>query len=217
MTFRLTTMAAALIGAPALALAQCPTGADLASGISFRLDDGAKETYKAEGSDRVVVTYVAEDGYQSRLVLGKGIYLLEFAEVADGAVDPDTRVTYSHSLTPEKMPIPQAQGRWVSEVAVLDAGTPASEIHNHKFGPNTQITIGECSYDMMPITVFYNDADRTIDHLEYMPSLGFAVLAGSSYLGEDEEREEEFYTYFDIQAERSGGGSSGGKKGKKSE
>ena len=205
-----------LILVPSLAWSQsaCPTGADLAGGIQFELDGEATETYKTINEGVVSVEYKASDGYQSRILLGKGIYLLEFAEIVDGNIDTSSRTTYSHELKPVNMPDPTPMGRWVSKAAVLDAGSPYSEIQNHSFGPMTTLTIGSCSYDMIPISVHYDDEDRTIDLLEYMPDLGLAILSGSSSLDENGTRVDDVYSYFSIRAAGPAAGS-GGKKGKK--
>jgi len=213
-THRIATATCAFLACSGLASAQCPTEKDLRTGIEFTVDGENSEIYKAENPNIVSVLYSAPDGYQSRILLGKGIYLLEFAELVDGTPDASSRTTYSHALQPEDMPMPKPMGRWVSEAAILEGGSPGKEIHNHSFGPLTELTIGTCSYDMIPIKVRYDDEDQTIDELEYLPSLGIALLAGVSY-DEGDERTVEVYSYTAVTKARGDGGSSGGKKGKK--
>lgn len=206
---------------PALAFAQgaCPTGADLSRGIEFKIGDGATEVYKDNGNGIVQVDFRAPDGFESRVLLGKGIYLLESSEVSNGSIVPSSRITYSHALQPADMPIPRPMGRWVSEAATMADNRPGREVHNHAFGPATTLTIGACSYDMIPITLHYGDPDGTIDHLEYLPDLGLAMLVGSSYTDADGMRQDDVYSYISLEAMGGGrppsGGSSGsGKKGK---
>lgn len=211
---RLTLICFLLAPTFAFGQAACPTGNDLAGGIQFELEGDATETYTTLNDGVVSVIYKASDGFESRILLGKGVYLLEFAEVVNGNVDASTRTTYSHELQPTNMPDPKPMGRWVSQAAVLESGTPFKEVHNHQFGPLTELTIGGCSYDMIPVTVYYDDDDRSIDLLEYMPELGLAILSGSSSLDENGERIEDVYSYFSIKSTGPAARPSG-KKGKK--
>lgn len=217
MRHALLSLTAAALAMPALAQDQtCPTGADLATGIAFEMAGGDREVYRAGDTDSTVeVNFTAPDGYASRILLGKGIYLLEFAEIVDGQPDLEGRITYGHAFPPPQMPDPKPEGRWVSQVATLDAGEPYTEVHNHKFGPMTELTLGTCRFDMIPITVHYDDEETTVDHLEYLPELGLALLAGSDYDDEDGERQRDVYTYLSAKAAKAPSKADGGKKGKK--
>lgn len=55
---------------------------------------------------------------------------------------------------------------------------------SHIFGPNTEITIGKCSYDMIPIISIYHSLDGYEERLNYLPEFGFAYLVEMKDPGE---------------------------------
>lgn len=199
---------------PILAQAACPTAADMAGGIAFTIDGTEQETYSTFAPGVVASVYESSDGNLLRALLGKGIYLLEFADLEDGKPVPNSRTTFSHIFKPTDMPEPKANAVWVSELTKLEQGSPIRETHDHRFGDLTQITFGRCTYDMIPVEVSYGDELETLDSYAYLPQLGFAIYLAYSHI-EDGERSVENYTYSDIRAvgAPAGTGSGKGKKG----
>ncbi|MEL7115107.1 MAG: hypothetical protein AAGP08_05865 [Pseudomonadota bacterium] len=185
---------------PALAQAQeaCPTAADLQAGIVFDIGEGEKEVYKDIGNGVIEVTYSDTEGFESRTLLGQGVYLLELVDLEDGQPVPISRTTYSHKLTPVDMPKPSPNSSWTSEVVSLNDGNLEREVHDHRFGAAGNITLGACTYDKIRVTVHYDDGDNSVDTLEYLPDLGVGLLVGVAYDNGDGTRTDDVYRYFDV-------------------
>lgn len=209
----------AFLASPVIAHAACPTQSDLAEGIGFDIAGGGTETYKALNNGVIEVVYSDSDGFSSRTMLGQGAYLLEVIDLDNGAPDPSTRITYSHVLAPEDMPVPRPNGGWVSKVASMEGGSVTQEVQDHTFGPMGTLTVGACSYDTFEITVRYDDADESIDTIAYLPELGIGLLVGIAYNGSEGERVDDRFSYFDLRtmAPAAPPAASDGRKGKKSE
>ena len=164
------------------ALAQCPTKADLSTGIRFTLASGETETFRASGDAVVESLFVAPDPQANRVLLAHGVYLLEYVDVENGVLQPDTRATYSYPMKAPDMPLPQPGGSWTVTAAVFDRGELRSENQVYAFGASSQITFQTCSYQMFPIEIAYpNDPDLSGDVLHYLPELGLSYLAESTY------------------------------------
>jgi hypothetical protein len=186
-----------LAAAPLAAQDACPTASDLANGITFDLTGTETETYRDAGNGVVEVIYSDGEGFQTRTLLGQGAYLLEIVDLENGTPVPDTRTTYAHIFPPAEMPKPQPEMVWASQVTTTGDGF-GQELHDHRGGVLSTITVGTCRYDTFRLTVTYDDADNTIDTLQYLPELGFALLVGVAYNEEDGTRVEDVYSYVDV-------------------
>lgn len=169
---------------PTMGLAQCPTKADLEIGIRFTLDTGATESFRILPSGVTEAVFHKKGEFTNRVYLAQGVYLLELIDLENGAPVPDTRVAYSYAITPKDMPIPQPNGSYAITATVLDGGEVRKEVQDHKFGPPSTITFGNCQYDMFKIAITYpGDTANNKDILNYMPALGISYLAQSTYDG----------------------------------
>lgn len=178
--------------APTLSYAQCPTGADLVTGIRVTEPDGSTDTYRRDSEHLVESQYRFEPGTGARSLLAKGIYMILAQDVEAGRIVPGARSTYTYPLPPDQMPLPEPGGSWTADVVTLDSEGLSSETHVITFGALTQITFGACSYRMIPIEVRYGEDDGELLH--YLPDLGFALL-GAYGVGANRES----YTYNKIE------------------
>lgn len=177
---------------PTLAFAECPTGADLATGIRVIDSDGATDTYKTNGENMVESQYRFEPGEGARSLLAQGVYMVLAQDIENGEITAGTRSTFTYPLAPGQMPVPEAGGQWVADVVTLDSDGMSTTTHQMNFGAETQFAIGACSYRMIPIEVRYDEDDGEL--LYYLPELGFALLGG---FGVGANRET--YTYTKIE------------------
>jgi hypothetical protein len=184
--------------APLAALAQCPTAADLETGIRFSVDQDATETFRTVRPGVVEAIFSYEDGFASRNLLAKGVYLLEVVDIVDGVPDMGTRTTFAFPRNAEDMPLPETGAPLQFDVVVNDAGAFNRESQDYVVGSRTQVTIGTCTYDMLPIDVSFDPSpDNTVERLHYLPALGIAYLAASTYDGGRDD-----YDYNAIEALR---------------
>lgn len=161
---------------PTLAFADCPTGADLATGIRVIDSDDASDTYTAQSEHLVESQYRYEPGDGARSILAQGIYMVLAQDIEDDRIVAGSRSTYTYPLTPGNMPTPEPGGVWTADVVTLDRDGISTTSHHMEFGAETQLAIGVCSYRMIPIEVRYDEDDGEL--LYYLPDLGFALLGG---------------------------------------
>lgn len=186
----LATMAA-LSAAPGAARA-CPTAADLDRGIRFQVDDTATEVFRRLSGTRVQSDY-GGDGFVSRTILVKGLYLAELVDVEDGAPVPRTRTTYGlPDASDLSEPVPGESFR----VSVRSDGPDGTETEDqiYTFGRAATVNFGACAYDMVPVDLSYVGSDVR-EVLHYLPQLGIAYVA--EYHDDDVD---EHYTYYRIEA-----------------
>ncbi len=178
------------------AFAQCPTGADMHTGVRITDLDGVSETYRTDGADFVRGEWSDGSDSGSRFLLLKGLYVVEQFDTENGQVVAGTRTTHAYPLRPADAPLPVEGGRWDTEVITLDPEGSRTTRESHIFGPPTQITIGGCSYEMMPVIGVFHDDDGYEETLHYLPELGFSYLVETRPKNEAAER----YTYIRIEA-----------------
>jgi hypothetical protein len=178
---------------PAAVLAQCPTHSDLDRGILFYVEGGDTEKFRQSTNGLIEATYMYGPGEGSRVLLAQGIYLVELIDIENNQLKPDTRSTYGFPLTMDKLPKPSPGGIWSVRAVSLDEDGLTSEMQIYRFGAMTELTIGACSYDMIPIEIRYPEDDDTVDFLHYMPALKLSYLSGT----QDSDGASS-YVYYDI-------------------
>lgn len=189
----------ALAMMPTLSVA-CPTAADLTQGgILFTAESGDTELFSTLSDGVVQALYTATDGAQSRVLLGRGVYLLEYTEVQNGIPNYFERVAYGFPISPEKLPLPQTDDNYEVAVAVWDYGELHREDQVYNFGPVETIDMAGCTLERMKVTVSYHNEDQTVDDIHYFPKLGISYLAGSSY-GVGEDRVTDVYPFVSVAA-----------------
>ena len=159
------------------AAAACPVNADLSQGIQLTQGDGTVEVFRDRGNNIVEVTGTYPDDFVSRTLLGKGIYVLELIDLVDGKLDPDTRMTFGFPMNAADFPTAQAGGSWTVKTVGRDIDGTFPETLDMRWGDASQVTYGDCTYDMIPGTLTYQGEDYGhIEVIHYLPALGIGVL-----------------------------------------
>lgn len=181
-----------------VAYADCPTRADLATGIRFEVATGEWEVFRQISDAIIQATYFYEPGEATQVLLGQGVYILQIIERENDALVPSSRQTFSYPLQPADMPDPSDGGGWNVDAAVLSDEGLSREIQIYEFGAPQQQVFGECAFQMIPITYRYRLADTDsfdTDTLHYLPELGISYLAASQGVDFNET-----YEYIAVQA-----------------
>ena len=185
----------ALIALPSTAIA-CPTAADLGTGIRFDLTEGEWEIFTLTGDGVVQSDLHFGDGEGVRVLLGKGLYVLQIVDFDGNGPISDTRENFSYPLRPSEMPEPVTGGGWSVTAAVLGPEGVTQEVQVYSYGAVSPQTYGACTYDRMEITIDYpedTESEVSRDFIHYLPELGLSYLAGFE---DDEGRE--MYTYTGV-------------------
>ncbi|WP_136441086.1 hypothetical protein [Pacificoceanicola onchidii] len=177
---RLTFLIAAL-WAPA-AFAACPVAEDLKTGIRLTDKDGHYEILKSYTPGTVTSHYYENGALDSRVLLARGLYLVEYIEAEGGALSASGRDTYSYEFTPEKMPIPEAGKVLELPVVLNEGGDISSGLDVFEADPEITVTLGACAYRVLPVRQYFDKEDRqTYELLHYLPELGVSYLKTSFY------------------------------------
>ncbi|MBW7923012.1 MAG: hypothetical protein H3C51_13060 [Rubellimicrobium sp.] len=165
-------LALALVLAPVAALADvCAGSADLAQGVIVTYASGGHDTFTADARRPGVVVQEGEIGGRSlgRVELGQGYVYLS-------ATDPEGRVVrYDYDTLPANLPLPQPGGEWEAVAVVSAGGASSTERQTHHFGPEGTLTIGDCTWPLVEVTVTWpGDAETRY----WFPGIGISVSAG---------------------------------------
>ena len=171
---------------PTVAPAVCPTAEDLDTGILFRTLDGDTELFRRVSENVVLSTYTS-GSEESRILLGQGLYVLDNVGLAEGELLPETQVRFSYPMPAAEMPRPTPEGDWAVDVTVEEGGGSEPERQSYAFGPVTEIGLGKCTFDMIPVVQTYSpDPYEVTDYVNWLPELGVSYLVQSSHAhGED--------------------------------
>ncbi len=162
------------LGTPALA--DCPDASDMGHGVRLWDDVGGTETFYTQSHHLVRGEYEDGQGYGARYLLLAGTYVVQVFDTENGAPLPDTRTTTLYPVAPETRPQITPGSRWDAKAIVHEANDIYNSNESHIFGPDTEISIGDCNYGMIPIISIYHDQDGYEERLNYLPEFGFAYL-----------------------------------------
>lgn len=179
---RALTLMIASLAAPALA--DCPTRADMEGGVTLHDASGETETFKLGPNGFVRGIYDDGQGYGANYLLMGGIYVVEVFDTEEGSPVQGTRSTFAYPVKPSELTPPTPGERWDVETLVNDQGDIYKGNESHIYGPNTEVTIGACTYDMIPIISIYHSLDGYEERLNYLPEFGFAYLVEMKDPGE---------------------------------
>jgi len=171
MTLTLTLFAATPV------LADCPVAADLAGGVRMVETNGTVNLFTAQADGRVQNDGVAPGGYMYRNVLVKGTHLAELGDTDGVNYLPDTRrtVTYPQMDAGMPVPTPNTSARYETTITTTSGSYP--ETQTQSWGAQTTLTIGACTYDMIPGKITYTNSDFVVfEGLHYLPELSLALL-----------------------------------------
>jgi hypothetical protein len=159
------------------ALAECPRPSDMdGKGVRFSSETGDVETFTRDADGTVHSTVEGETPPVVRAVLAKGLYLTRIFDLVDGQAENDVRYIYPTPL--ENLPEPFPQGALTLTVEGEDGDGTFESTETYSFGPASVLTIGDCSFAMIPVELTYaGTGERDIFH--YLPEYGLSYLADS--------------------------------------
>ena len=163
---------------PTFATAQtaCPTAADLGRGIRVDRSNGFTEVFRAGGQGIVSVEGFINRELEYTLELADGLQLLSYSGNVGPSPITDDGMIYDYGVPHDDLPWPTPNGRWQSDVTVTAFSGTFSEPQLYAYGPLEQLSIGTCSYDMISVTIAYQNDANYIETVQFMPDLGFGVL-----------------------------------------
>lgn len=183
--------AAALCASPALA--DCPTGADLATGIVFETDIGDTDVFTDAGGGVVQIDSVTPDGYGYRTLLAQGVHLLQLSDTEDGQIVSGSLVNTSYPGVPSDLPVPTPGSTWEVETMINSYGDIYAETQIQAWGDMIDFTVGDCTFDGIPGKIRYESDGYSVNEgIMFLPALGMSLLL--TYDDDEGPREEFNYT-----------------------
>jgi len=172
----MTRIFLALIAAvfPAALSAQCPTAADLATGIAFTGEHGEREVFTDLGNGMVSASYKAQDGYAAEALLAHGVFLIDLLDLV--GTEGENRTSYEFPIDLDAMELPHASGNWDVTVSVTDGKNNVFERQIYTYAALEQHSYGGCTYDVIPVTAEYSTAPDVVETYHYLPALGLSYL-----------------------------------------
>ncbi|MCF2905421.1 hypothetical protein L0666_10505 [Octadecabacter sp. CECT 8868] len=175
--------------AAAPALADCPVAADLETGIRVTESDGTTNTFRLIDDGIVQNDGVATDGYTYRNLLAQGTHLIGLSDTENGNDIPDTVRTMTYAFAPAGMPIPEASSSRSYQTTVTSPTSVYPETQTQAWGAMTTLTIGDCTYDMIPGKLTYTNTDYVVyEGLYYLPDVGLGLLHSYQIQGDPVDR-----------------------------
>ena len=179
-----------LIGMPTLAAADsCVSAADLEAGVRVDYNDGSAGEFRRlpDGLIEVVEAGSAAGGGDLRFLSRFGVYDVEAAALVDGAASPDQRVSYTYAGSDLREP-KSGTDPWVGEVTIaFPDGATEAQTAAYVFGPRSQVDLGGCIYDVVPVRATFVRANGWEGQgFSYFPTLGIATLTSKSGSGLDD-------------------------------
>lgn len=180
-------------------LADCPTGADLATGIRVTETDGTTHVYTGlnNGIAQVDITYT--DGAQSRNLLAQGTHVLRLAEVENGAIVVSSISATTYPLPATDLPIPTAGSVWTVDTTVLSLDETYAETQSQRWGDTFELTIGSCIYDAIGGALVYStELSSFTEGVYFIEDLGIGLLYVYDHMEADGPAE--VFSYINIEA-----------------
>jgi hypothetical protein len=137
-TLKILTLLTCVVATPILA--DCPIGADLTTGIRVTETNGTTQTYTSllNGIAQVDITF--SDGAQSRNLLAQGTYVLQLADVENGAIVPSSIFATTYPQPAIDLPIPSAGSVWTVDTTTLNRDETYAETQSQKWGGTFELT-----------------------------------------------------------------------------
>lgn len=183
--------AAGMLAVPLSALA-CPDGPEAArAGVVVSYDDGSATSYRRDGDGFVTeITLFAEpEGEGYGVVALHGLYMVEEYDILRGQPDASTRERQRFDLGLKALPLPAPGLGWSGAAHV--AFGPDPEIPREvslAIGSPERVSYGGCGYESWPVLLRHRDAaEDYMLGLDYLPSLGIAVLRSYAEFGDTPE------------------------------
>lgn len=188
MALRLALCLACLV--PAAAGADCPTAADMASGVEVRFANGDVTAMRDVGAGMVeVVEHYSWHPEGRHYFAWLGLYVTDEGPLRpEGEAPPELRVRTVYPVPVTEMPVPAADTPGWEGTLRRDIGGELSETVDYRllFGPMAPLTIGGCIYDAVPVGESLRPGlpDQKDQYSHYLPALGAGYIVGWTIGGE---------------------------------
>lgn len=177
MVLRNTTLAAVLSMCAVPALAECPTGADMDTGVRIYESNGTQSIMRDLGDGVVTLDGVLSDGRGFRTLLGRGAHVLVISDTENDVNIPGSVLTNTYEMAPADMPLPDPFAKITFQTEVDAYGNEFSETQTQAWGGVFDFAIGDCTYQALPGKIVYTNGTRTINEsVTYIIDLGFVFL-----------------------------------------
>ena len=175
----LVCMIASSATAPAAAQDRCPGPQDRGQPIAVQFESGLVEVHRTkDGQVWTIEAFEAGERLYT-LEVAHGTHLLSYVEMAGETPIDGSRVSYDYGLNVADMPVPSPSGRWQVDVRVTDSTGVFPEGQIQAYGAITDLRIGACSYQMIPVLIAYETDDLYVEQINYLPELGIGYLVDS--------------------------------------
>lgn len=159
------------------AMAECPTGADMTTGVRVYESNGTQSIMRDQGDGIVTLDGVLSDGRGFRTLLGRGAHVLVISDTENGVNIPGSVLTNTYAMAPADMPLPEPFAQFTFQTDVDAYGDAFTETQTQAWGGVFDYTIGDCTYDALPGKIVYSNRSRTINEtVTYIIDLGFVYL-----------------------------------------
>lgn len=167
------------------AAAACPTKDDLAGGIAMSFD-GASGSVFTQDADGALVEAEKDGDTTYHYISANGILETGYYETTVGEDGKQYDETYAYSFDAGAI-FPLDAGKTASGEQTAtgpDLETPAVVPFRYVVNAEETVSVGECTYRIVPVdTFYYNDDGIFVVVLGHMPELGVTVLMADYDLG----------------------------------
>ncbi|MEO0542420.1 MAG: hypothetical protein AAFY99_01270 [Pseudomonadota bacterium] len=167
---RLTLLVLSFLSAP-VALAACPTAADMVNGVEVMTDYGNVEVHRRAGNDRVQVEVTFEGGTEGSLLdFLHGIYLMSAIPMENGKALTGEAQNFGEMSDAIAWQAPAPNAQWVTEglgAASITAGEPET------------FQIGSCSLAAYEVKLDYEGEDYQEVYM-VLQDLGIGLMTQST-------------------------------------
>ncbi len=171
---------------PAIASAQCPTGADLAGGITITYNTGEVEKFTSGPNGQVFIEGFSQDGDTSFGWVSttiEGAFESSYRERAAGYWHPvtDYRLEYDFDISAAAPLRAGAVGGGAQ--TMVDANGSEIAIYSYSVHAADDLLIDNCTYAALDVYQTYWLPDKTLglNQLKFMPELGFGFMVAKKW------------------------------------
>lgn len=176
-TSKVFAVAVGFLASPAVAVAACPTHADLENGIRFSGPNDSEVHTRAPRGMVVTLTDPDADGFSYRAMMVHGVHVVQLSEFDGGSVMLGSTWRFGYPGGIEALPVPTPGGTWESDVAALNNFSFDIETISHVWGAEIDYVLSGCTLRGVPVRVTYDsEGFQSVEDYVYLPEVGTALL-----------------------------------------
>jgi len=167
----------------------CPGPDDPGAGVFVAYADGVLSRFVRLAGGRVVEDAFFDPGFAEgyRYVTAGGLLPVESYDILDGVVDAGSRTDTVYPMPVADFPAPVAGLVWRAEAEVRSQRDGNfRQLVTLNIGSPQEARYGECGYDVLPVTLRYQDeVSDSEELLDFVLALGIAVFRAGGATGLD--------------------------------